>query len=173
MESEKIIIKEANNLELDIRTTTEEDVPLILEYIKKIADFEKLLDKVVTNEDILKKSLFGERPYAEALIAEVEGNPVGFIVFYHNFSTFLGKQGFYIEDIFVDLDWRGKGIGKAMFLYCAKLARERDCDRMEWVALKWNPACEFYEHFGAIPMDEWVTYRLTEDKIKETAKMLD
>ncbi|WP_231585619.1 MULTISPECIES: GNAT family N-acetyltransferase [unclassified Methanosarcina] len=113
------------------------------------------------------ESMFGERPYAEVFFAELEGEPAGFTVFFHNFSTFVGRQGLYIEDIFVKPEFRGKGIGKAMFLHCAKLAIERNCGRMEWTVLDWNPAREFYEYFGAVPVDGWHIYRMGADKFED------
>lgn len=156
----------AKNMNLNIRIAEKKDVPLILEFIKGIAEFEKLLDMVTADEATLVESMFGERPYAEALIAELDGVPAGFTVFFHNFSTFVGKQGFYIEDIFVKPEFRSHGVGKAMFLHCIKLAKERKCGRMEWVVLDWNPAREFYEYFGAGAVDGWHIYRMPADKFE-------
>jgi GNAT superfamily N-acetyltransferase len=153
-----------NNPNLKIRIAEKEDVPLILEFIKGIAEFEKLSHLVEATEETLMESMFGERPYAEVFFAELEGVPAGFTVFFHNFSTFVGKQGLYIEDIYVKPEFRGKGIGKLMFLQCIKLAKERKCGRVEWVVLDWNPAREFYEYFGAGPVEGWHIYRMGEDK---------
>ncbi len=151
---------------LNIRTAKKEDVPLILEFIREIAEFEKLSHLVTATEETLNESMFGEKPYAEVFFAELDGVPAGFTVFFHNFSTFEGKQGLYIEDIFVKPEFRGKGIGKAMFLHCVKLAKERNCGRMEWAVLDWNPAREFYEYFGAGPVDGWHIYRMVADKFE-------
>ena len=151
---------------LNIRAAKKEDIPLILEFIKGIAEFEKLTHLVTATEETLEESMFGEKPYAEVFFAELDGEPAGFTVFFHNFSTFVGKQGLYIEDIFVKPGFRGKGIGKAMFLHCINLAKERNCGRMEWAVLDWNPAREFYEYFGAGPVDGWHIYRMSADKFE-------
>lgn len=151
---------------LKIRTAEIEDVPLILEFVKGIAEFENLSHLVTATEETLEKSIFGKRPYAEVFFAELDGVPAGFTVFFHNFSTFMGKPGLYIEDIFVKPEFRGKGIGKAMFIHCIKLAKERDCGRMEWAVLDWNPAREFYEHLGGGPVDGWHIYRMNEEKFE-------
>jgi GNAT superfamily N-acetyltransferase len=151
---------------LNIRTAEKEDVLLILEFIKGIAEFEKLSHMVTATEETLLESMFGKKSYAEVFFAEMDEVPAGFTVFFHNFSTFVGKQGFYIEDIFVKPEFRGKGIGKAMFLHCVKLAKERNCGRMEWTVLDWNPAREFYEYFGAGPVDGWHIYRMGADKFE-------
>ncbi len=159
-----------NKSGLSIRTAGIEDVPLILEFVKGIAEFEDLSHLVTATEETLMESMFGKRPYAEVFFAELDGVPAGFTVFFHNFSTFVGKQGLYIEDIFVKPEFRGKGIGKAMFLHCVKLAKERNCGRMEWAVLDWNPAREFYEYFGAGPVDGWHIYRMNEEKFESALK---
>ena len=147
---------------LEIKSATVEDVPLILSFIKKLAEYEKLLDAVVATEDGLREVLFGERCYAETIIAYEHNEPVGFALFFHNFSTFVGKPGIYLEDLFVDPEHRGKGFGKALLAHLAKLAQERNCGRLEWAVLNWNqPSIEFYESLGAKPMNEWTVYRLT------------
>jgi len=151
---------------LNIRTAVKEDVPLILEFVKGIAEFENLSHLVTATEETLKESMFGEKRYAEVFFAELDGVPAGFTVFFHNFSTFVGKQGLYIEDIFVKPEFRGRGIGKAMFLHCVKLAKGRNCGRMEWAVLDWNPAREFYEYFGAGADDGWHIYRMGADKFE-------
>ena len=145
---------------LCIRFTDSKDVPVLLSLIKELAVFEELNDQVVNDENAIKATLFGERPFAEALLALWEEVPVGMVIFFHNYSTFLGKPGFYIEDIFVKESYRGLGIGKALFLECVRIAKERDCGRMEWSVLNWNPARKFYEKLGAFPLDEWTVYRL-------------
>jgi len=152
--------------DLKIRTAEKEDIPLILEFIRGIAEFEKLSHLVTATEETLMESMFGKKPYAEVFFAELDGVPAGFTVFFHNFSTFVGKQGLYIEDIFVKPEFRGKGIGKSMFLQCVKLAKKRNCGRMEWAVLDWNPAREFYEYFGAGHVEGWHIYRIGEDKFE-------
>lgn len=147
----------------NIRNTTKEDVPLILNFIKEIAEYEKLSHEVVTTEQILMESLFGKNPSAEVVIGEFEDKPVGYAIFFHNFSTFLGKKGLYLEDLFVKPEYRGKGFGKKLLLHLVQIAKERNCGRMEWSVLNWNtPAIEFYKSLGAIPMDGWTVYRLDE-----------
>lgn len=163
----KIVNTKINNFK--IRFAEEKDVPLILEFIKKLASYEKLSHEVVATEEILKESLFG-RKVAEVIIGEYEEQPVGFALFFYNFSTFLGKPGLYLEDLFVDPEMRGKGFGKTMLSYLAKLAKDRDCGRLEWQVLDWNkPSIEFYKGMGAIPMDEWTVYRLTGEKLINVA----
>jgi GNAT superfamily N-acetyltransferase len=151
---------------LKIRAAEKEDVPLILEFVKGIAEFENLSHLVIATEETLAEALFGKRPYAEVFFAELDGVPAGFTVFFHNFSTFMGKPGLYIEDIFVKPEFRGKGIGKAMFLHCIKLAKERNCGRMEWAVLDWNPARGFYEHLGGGPVGGWRIYRMNGEKFE-------
>ncbi len=153
---------------LRIRTAVKEDVPLILEFIRGIAEFESLSHLVSATEETLAEFMFGKKPYAEVFFAELDGMPIGFTVFFHSFSTFLGKPGLYIEDIFVKPEFRGKGIGKAMFFHCVKLAKERNCGRMEWAVLDWNPAREFYEHLGGVRVDGWHIYRMNEEKFEST-----
>lgn len=152
---------------LNIRLAEPADTPLILRFIKELAEFEKLGNEVVATKEILDETLFGERTFAEVIIAEYKNEPVGYTLFFHNFSTFLGRRGLYIEDIYVTPDQRGKGIGKALLAYCARLAKERKCGRMEWWVLKWNPARKFYERIGAEAMDEWVVYRLTGEAMEK------
>ncbi|MDW5551630.1 GNAT family N-acetyltransferase [Methanosarcina sp.] len=151
---------------LRIRAAEIEDVSLILEFVKGIARFENLSHLVTATEENLAEGIFGKRPYAEVFFAELGGVPAGFTVFFHNFSTFVGKPGLYIEDIFVKPEFRGKGIGKAMFLHCVKLAKERNCGRMEWAVLDWNSARKFYEHLGGSPVNEWNIYRMNEEKFE-------
>ncbi len=152
---------------LIIRNTDAEDVPLLLRFVKGIAEYEHLSHMVSATEESLKMAFFGERPYAEALIAELDSVPVGFVVFFHNFSTFVGKPGLYLEDIYVLPEHRGKGVGAALFMKCVRMARERDCGRMEWSALHWNPARKFYERLGAQPLEDWIIYRLDESMISD------
>lgn len=146
------------------------DLPLILAFIKDLAEYERLAHEVVTDEETLGKSLFGDRSYAEVLIAELEG-PVGFAIFFHSFSTFIGKPGIYLEDLFVKPEARGQGIGKALMERLARLAIERDCARFEWAVLNWNdPAIEFYRRIGAKPMTEWTVQRVTGEALKALAR---
>ncbi|MDO8953567.1 MAG: GNAT family N-acetyltransferase [Gammaproteobacteria bacterium] len=148
-----------------IKLARKEDVPLILQFIKELAEYEKLADEVVATEAILAESLFGPRPYAEAIIAYLDKTPVGFALFFHNFSTFLGRPGLYLEDLFVKPEARGHGVGQKLLGYLAALAKKRNCGRFEWWVLDWNePAIEFYKRMGAKPMDEWTVFRVTEDK---------
>jgi GNAT superfamily N-acetyltransferase len=146
---------------LAIRPAERADVPVIAELIRGLARFEKLEHEVTMTEDRLASSLFGERRYAETLIAEQDGEPVGFALFFHNFSTFLAQPGIYLEDLFVLPDHRGGGIGRALLKELARLAVERGCGRLEWAVLDWNrDAIGFYERLGAKPNSEWTVYRL-------------
>lgn len=145
-----------------VRFATPEDTPLILDFIGKLAEYEKLSHEVVVTPESLQKHLFGRQPKAEVIIGEFEDTPVCFALFFHSFSTFLGKPGIYLEDLFVNPNARGKGFGKTMLAFLARLARKRDCGRLEWWVLNWNePAINFYEKLGAEAMDEWTTYRMT------------
>lgn len=150
------------NPDFTIKPATVTDVPLILSFIKKLAEYEQLAPQVVATEEILRESLFGARPYAEVVLGYYQAEPVGFALFFHNFSTFLGQPGIYLEDLFVDEAQRGKGFGKALLVYLAKLALERGCGRLEWWVLDWNePSINFYKSLGAVPMDEWTVFRVT------------
>lgn len=162
---------ETSRIKVNIRIATQKDVPIILRLIKELAVFEKMSQEVIATEESLHKSLFGDRPYAHVLLAEVDGEAVGYALYFFNFSTFLGKPGLYLEDIYVKEKYRGQGIGITLLKYCARIARENDCFRMEWLVLKWNPARDFYEHIGAKPLDEWVVYRLTGDALNRMAKL--
>lgn len=151
---------------LIIKSATEKDCSLLLSLIEELAIFEKLADQVLNNEEYIRETFFGARVYAEAKIAYWEEAAAGMVIFFHNYSTFLGRPGLYIEDLFVREEFRGRGIGKALFLECARLARERNCGRMEWVVLNWNPAQDFYKKMGAYPLQEWSTYRLDRQAIE-------
>jgi GNAT superfamily N-acetyltransferase len=134
--------------------------------IKKLAEYERLLDQVVATEAMIHDALFGERAAAEAVIAWVGDEPVGFAIYFHNFSTFRGRQGLYLEDLFVEPAYRGQGIGKRLLLHLAQIAVERGCDRFEWAVLDWNePSIKFYQSLGAKPQDDWTVYRLTGDAL--------
>lgn len=154
---------------LNIRFAEKTDIPLILEFIKSLADYERMLDDVVATEEILMESLF-RRKAAEVVIAEYEGIPAGFALFFHNFSTFLGKPGIYLEDLFVKPEFRGRGVGRMLLSFLAGLVLERDCGRLEWACLDWNePSIRFYRQLGAVPMDDWTVYRVTGAALKELA----
>ena len=156
---------------MQIRTATEADVPLILEFIKALAEYERLADRVVATEEIVRRTLFGSPRFAEVIIGEVDGDPAGFALFFHNYSTFLGQPGIYLEDLFVKPHYRGRGYGKALLGRLAAIARERNCGRVEWAVLNWNqPAIDFYESLGATPMNEWTVYRLTGKALEEFGK---
>jgi GNAT superfamily N-acetyltransferase len=155
---------------LRIASATEPDVSLILSFIKKLAEYEKLSHVVVASEDLLRDALFGPRPAAEVIFAYWDDEPVGFALFFHNFSTFLGRRGIYLEDLFVDPPHRGKGIGKALLIHLARIAKERNCGRFEWAVLDWNkPSIEFYKSLGAVPLDDWTLFRLTGDALARLA----
>ena len=154
-----------------LRFATVDDVGLIFDFIRQLADYEKKTDQVVTDEDQLRKSLFGERRVAEVVIASYEGEPAGFALFFHNFSTFLGRPGVYLEDLFVIPELRGHGIGRILLSFLAKIAVDRGCGRLEWWVLDGNePAIRFYERLGAKPMDEWTVFRVAGDTLEELAK---
>lgn len=156
--------------DFNLRFAEEKDVPLILDFIKELADYEKLLHEVVATEEILKESLF-ERKVAEVVIGEYEGKPVGFALFFHNFSTFLGRPGIYLEDLYVRPEMRGKGFGKILLSFLAKLAVDRNCGRLDWWCLDWNePSIKFYKQLGAVPMDEWTVYRVHNKALVDLAE---
>jgi GNAT superfamily N-acetyltransferase len=145
---------------LDIRAATADDVPLILKLIRALAEYEKLAHEVIATEPSLRATLFGEHPAAEVRIAQWQGKPAGFALFFHNYSTFVSKRGLYLEDLFVLPEFRGKGIGKALLVHLAGLAVERGCGRFEWSVLAWNqPAIDFYRSLGAREMSDWRIYR--------------
>ena len=154
---------------LSIRETTIEDVPLILRFINDIATFEKLGGEVIATEEILAETLFGDRPSANVILAEAGGKPIGYAVYFFNFSTFTGRPGLYIEDIYVSEDDRGTGAGVAMMRYLARRAKRENCGRMEWAVLDWNPARAFYEKLGAESLGDWLLYRLTGAALDELA----
>lgn len=157
-------------MSLQIRKAEANDCALILEFIKGLAEYEKLSHEVVATPELLRENLFGPQPKAEVLIAEWDGKPAGFALFFHNFSTFLGRGGIYLEDLFVLPSLRAHGIGKGLLKHLAQIAVERNCGRLEWSVLDWNkPAIDFYESLGAKPMDEWTVYRLAGDGLKNFA----
>lgn len=153
-----------------LRFAEKKDTALIYEFIRGLAEYENLLDTVKITEAEIEKYVF-EKKLIEVVIGEYDGVPAGFILFFHNFSTFLGKPGIFIEDIFVKPEFRGKGLGKIFFSFLSKIAIERDCARIEWTCLDWNKtSIEFYKSRGAKPLDEWTVYRLSIDEIKKLAE---
>jgi len=161
-------VKTSENFE--IRAGKTEDVPIILGLIHDLATYERAPDEVVATEDQLVDVLFSERPAAEVLLAFENESPVGFAVYFYSFSTWLGRPGLYLEDLFVKPEKRGKGYGRALLVELAKIARDRGCGRMEWAVLDWNePAIKFYRALGARPMDEWTVFRLTREEIATLA----
>jgi GNAT superfamily N-acetyltransferase len=156
---------------MEIRNATEADVPLILQFIRDLAIYEKLEHKVIATESGLRQSLFGNPRFAEVIFATVDGVEAGFALFFHNYSTFLGQPGIYLEDLFVKQEMRGRGIGKALLAYLARLAKERGCGRLEWAVLDWNaPSIEFYKRLGAAPMDDWTVFRLSGEPLDRLAR---
>ena len=157
----------SSSSEFRIETATESDIPLILTFIKGLAQYEGLADEVVANEENLRESLFGPRASAEVVLAYSATEPVGFAVFFQNYSTFLARSGLYLEDLFVLPNWRSRGAGQRLLSYVASIAVARDCGRLEWSVLDWNePAIRFYRGLGARPMDDWTVYRLAGEALE-------
>ena len=157
-----------------LRLATRDDVPLILDFIRALAEYEREPDAVLATESMLESELFGERPGAEVVIAEADGAPAGFALFFHNFSTWLGRPGLYLEDLFVRPQFRGRGVGQVLMAYLAKLAVARGCGRFEWSVLDWNtPAIEFYRRIGATGMDEWTVQRVAGPALDALAASFD
>ena len=155
------------------RSAAPEDVGLILDFIRGLADYEKMSDEVIATEDLLKEWIF-EKNKAEVIFAMIDGKEVGFALFFHNFSTFLGRAGIYLEDLFVLPEYRGKGAGKGLLRQLAKIAVSRGCGRLEWACLDWNqPSIDFYRSMGAVPMDEWTVYRVTGETLEHLAELDD
>jgi GNAT superfamily N-acetyltransferase len=156
---------------LDISPATAADVPLILSLINDLAEYEKLRHESVANETSIHEALFGPKPHAEAVIARFDGEPAGFALFFHNFSTFLGKPGLYLEDLFVRPAYRGRAIGKSLLSHLASLAVQRNCGRFQWQVLDWNrPSRDFYESLGAQADPAWVNYRMSGDALRRLAE---
>jgi GNAT superfamily N-acetyltransferase len=156
---------------ITISPATPADVPTILSFIRELAEYEKLLDRVSATEDVLRRTLFGPRPYAEVLIGRLDGPAVGYALFFHSYSTFLAKPGIYLEDVYVQPAVRGRGVGKALLREVARVAGDRGCGRIEWSVLDWNkPSIDFYLSLGAQPLDEWTMYRLDGQGIAALAK---
>jgi GNAT superfamily N-acetyltransferase len=153
-----------------VQAATEQDIPLILQMTRALAEFEKVPHQVTASEADIRESLFGANPKAEAVVGYASDEPAGMAVFFHTFSTFLGRSGLYLEDIFVDEKWRGRGLGRELMRYVAKIAVARGCARLEWSVLNWNArAIAFYRQLGATPMDEWTVYRLSGDELARLA----
>ena len=158
------------SVDVRIESVSERDVPLLLRLIKALAEYEELSGDVVATEDLLREALFGAKPGVEAALAYVGADAIGFAVWFSNFSTFVGRRGLYLEDIFVLPEWRGRGIGRALIGHLARLAVDRGCGRMEWAVLDWNdPAIRFYRNLGAQAMDGWTVYRVSGDALRKLA----
>ncbi len=152
-----------------LRLATIEDVETVLGFIKELAEYEHMSDQVVATPELLKETIFIQKK-AEVIIAEYSGIPVGFALFFHNYSTFLGRPGIYLEDLYVKQEMRGHGLGTQILSYLAKLATERDCGRLEWACLDWNePSIQFYKQMGAVPMEDWTVYRLQGESLQNMA----
>ncbi len=157
--------------DLQLRNAVKQDVPLILEFIKDLAEYEKLSDMVVATVEQLEETLFGDRKIAEVILGFEDGQPAAFALFFHNYSTFIGRPGIYLEDLFVKPVFRRKGYGKVMLAELARIAVERNCGRLEWSVLDWNtPAIDFYKSLGAVPMEEWTTFRLTGERLHDLGR---
>ena len=158
----------------DLRPATRDDLPALVGLIRELAEYEKLLHLVVIDETRLEHELFGEGSRAEALVCRAGGATVGMAIYFHNFSTFLGRKGLYLEDLYVQPAHRGRGYGKALLLALARIAHERGCGRFEWMVLDWNePSIRFYESLGAVRMEEWRLFRVTGEALKNLARMRD
>jgi GNAT superfamily N-acetyltransferase len=156
---------------IEIRKADVNDVPLILEFIQSLAEYERLRDACTATEERLRTTLFSEKPAAEVIIAEASGEPVGFALFFPNYSTFLAQRGIYLEDLFVKPEARGKGVGLALLSALARIAVERNCGRLEWAVLDWNQlAIDFYRRIGAVPLDDWRIFRMTGDSLAGLAQ---
>lgn len=155
--------------EVEFRKGQDTDIPLIISFIKELADYEKLTDEMIATEELMRHWLF-EKEKAEVIFAIIEGKEVGFALYFHNFSTFLGRAGIYLEDLYVKEEYRGQGCGKAILKELARIAVERGCGRLEWSCLDWNqPSIDFYRSLGAIPMEDWTVYRVTGDTLAKLA----
>lgn len=160
----------SNMTSVALRPAVMADTSLILSFIRELAEYEKLAHEAVADEATLAAQLFGDHPGAEVVIAEVDGQAAGFALFFHNFSTFLGQRGLYLEDLYVKPDYRGLGLGRRLMVHLAGLAVERGCGRFEWSVLDWNaPAIAFYRELGALPLDEWTVQRVTGEALKNLA----
>ena len=157
-------------MEITFRYAKKQDLALILDYIKGLAEYENLENEVVATEEILEEWIFNQKK-AEVILAQADGEEAGFILFFHNFSTFLGRAGIYLEDLYVRPEFRGSGVGKALLKKLGAITVERGCGRLEWSCLDWNQkSIDFYRSLGAVPMDEWTVYRVTGDTLKKLAE---
>jgi len=155
---------------IEIRSASASDAALLLSFIRELAEYEKLASEVVATEEDLRRELFGPRPSAEVVIAELDGTAAGFALFFLNFSTFLGRPGLYLEDLYVRPEHRGRGVGRAVLRHLARIARSRNCGRFEWAVLDWNrDAIRFYESLGAVALEDWTVYRVTGDALARLA----
>lgn len=156
-----------------IKKAEKNDADLVLDFIKQLAVYEKMIDDVVADKELLTNYLFSENPVAHVVIGEYNGVPIGFALFFNNFSTFLGRPGIYLEDLFVKPEFRGKGFGKSMLAFLAKIAVDNKFGRVEWSVLDWNtPAIDFYKNLGAVSMDQWKVFRLTGDNLKDVGRLI-
>jgi GNAT superfamily N-acetyltransferase len=156
---------------IEIRNAEERDIPLVLKFIQALAEYERMRDACVATEENLRETLFSPNPAAEVIIASVDGEPQGFALFFHNYSTFLAQRGIYLEDLFVKPEARGKGVGVALLSRLARIAVERNCGRLEWAVLDWNElAIQFYKRIGAQPLDIWTVFRLSDDSLSRLAQ---
>jgi len=156
---------------IDIQKAEAKDIPLILHFIQSLAEYERLRDSCIATEEKLRATLFSESPAAEVIIARVDGDPMGFALFFHNYSTFLAQRGIYLEDLFVKSEARGKGVGFALLSALGRIAVERGCGRLEWAVLDWNQlAIDFYKRIGAVPLDDWTVMRMTGDSLIDLAR---
>jgi GNAT superfamily N-acetyltransferase len=156
---------------IDIQKAEARDIPLILHFIQSLAEYERLRDSCIATEEKLRETLFSESPAAEVIIARVDGDPMGFALFFHNYSTFLAQRGIYLEDLFVKPEARGKGVGFALLSALGRIAVERGCGRLEWAVLDWNQlAIDFYKRIGAVPLDDWTVMRMTGDSLIDLAR---
>jgi GNAT superfamily N-acetyltransferase len=174
-DSDSVAMKPSRKIpRFHIQAATKSDVPVILSFITKLADYEHLSHEVVASEEILRATLFGRRRTAEVAIGYIEKRPIGFVLFFHNYSTFLGQPGVYIEDLFVDEAFRRRGFGAALLRYVARLANQRKCGRLEWSVLDWNePAIQFYKKLGAMPMSEWTVFRVSGETLTKLASIAE
>lgn len=161
---------ESNRPDLRLRFATDADTALVLEFIRSLAEFEKLAHEVTADEETLRESLFGDRKFAEVIIADYRGTPAGFALFFHNYSTFIAKPGIYLEDLYVKSEFRGNGIGRELLSCLARIAVSRNCGRLEWWVLDWNEdAIGFYKELGGRPMDDWTVFRVSGNSLTRLA----
>ncbi|MDF2943497.1 MAG: N-acetyltransferase [Herbinix sp.] len=167
------MLSNLNKDDLTLRFATLKDVPIILQFIKELAAYENMSEDVVATEELLEETLFVQKK-AEVILGDYQQQPVAFALFFHNYSTFLGRPGIYLEDLYIRENVRGKGFGTKLLSYLAKLAVDRNCGRLEWACLNWNePSIKFYKQMGGVPMDQWTVYRLQDEALQRQARRLD